>query len=334
MPRKAKFRRAIPVLFCLWCGCAPALIVRSLPAKPLADAWGIAVYPVNLEFQAPASESYARAASIADGLAESTGLRIYGPGEFDVRSFDRDDLRFATDLFSRIRYSKVRLPEGLYGLRVTVLQQVSVSTAAAVDARSGKSSSRKEETIEVKVRAELLSMAVHTVVAELEGRARIDPFAMDTDQDAYPEITNLTTRLVAALVDRSGLHAAQAPPDTGLRLAEVPGPALSYVGSMNSDHTRKDPLEQEARLLHIVRTIDPEATRERERLYKHEPYGLVVLGVSGPAIQAGLEPGDLLLEANGARLYTRSALLRELEDGPVHLHVKRAQEEREVDLKP
>src|SRR6185312_842429 len=142
--------------------------------------------------------------SIAEHLAETTGLRIYGPGEVEVRSFDTDNVYKGTDLISRVRFTKQHQPEGFYAIRVTVQQRVSIGTASAIDTRTGEVSSRKEEAIDITVRAELLSMAQRDVVAELEAGTSIDPFAVETGADPYPAMTKLTDALVDALVQRTG----------------------------------------------------------------------------------------------------------------------------------
>ena len=137
--------RAVCVLAAVWLtACAPRVVIRSMPATPLTDAWGVAVYPLHLELQTSGYESYSRAAAIAEHIAESTGLRVYGPGEFDVRSFEADDPYKGTDLISRVHFTRQQQPEGLYAIRITVQQRVAIGTASAVDPRTGKKSSRKE----------------------------------------------------------------------------------------------------------------------------------------------------------------------------------------------
>lgn len=329
-------RRLVVAWALLLLGCASGPTVRLRPPGPV-EAWGLATYPVVFRFPVSAYEAYDRGRKVAEQLSALTGRLVYGPGEFRLDDVDHDDLQRGTNLMGALKYSKVRRPEGLAAVRVVVERRVSSGEAQVWDA-TGTSRGRRrgEELIEVAVHAELLSMAAHGVVAELEGTAHVDPFSVEVDRDPYPDVTRLTGQLVQALVALAGLSRAERAPDPGLRTLDVPGPALSFAlgrePPLRDALGALDALEQDVRMLDLIRLVDPDASRARIRLLRNAPHGLVVVEAKGPAAASGLVPDDLLLAADGESLTGRHVLDRHLQSGSCRLTVRRAGEEREVEL--
>lgn len=314
--------------------CAPRAIVRTAPPRPLADAWGLAVYPVVFRFPVSGYESFERGRAVAEQLSARTGRLVYGPGEFRVDARDEDRLDRGTNLLSALRFSKERRPEALYGVRVIVEQRVTTATRQAYDSSGRLRGASAEQDVEVAVRVQVLSAYGPVPVVEVEGTAHADPFTADLERDPYPDVTKLTRELVEEAATAAGWAAATRP-DAGLETIPVPKPALAYAfggRSLAQELEALDALEQDARFLRLMRARDPDAPRPRLRLYRTAPTGLVVLSVGGAAREAGLLPEDLLVSADGEALTGRHVLDRHLVSGRSVLKVRRAGEELDVAL--
>lgn len=330
-------RRLVPAALLLaTMACAAGPKVVRAPAAPLSEAWGIAVLPVMLRFQASPYEGFTRGRAIAEQLSTTTGRVVYGPGEFRVDKPDEDDLGRATDLLAALKYSKTRRPEQLLGVRVVVEQRVTSGGAQSVD-NEGRAGGRRIATTEVVVRTELLSMGTRNVVAELEGNAFADPFSKDLEHDPYPDVTRLTAALVERLVEIAGLEATAPVPAPGLAVVVAPAPALAWAGpaqrSLRDELGALDAIERDSRLLSLLRLLDPSEDRTRARLLRNAPHGFVVVAAEGAAARAGLQPNDLVLTADGAPLLGLHVLDRQLRAGSTKLAVLRKGEEIDVDLR-
>lgn len=335
--RVAVFWSALLVAIAFGPACAKRSYLKQRVTAPV-DAWGIAVYPVIFRIPVSPFHSFDRGRQIAERVSATTGRLVYGPGEFRLDDPDQDDPARGTNLAAALKYSKQRRPEGVVALRVIVGTRVSLGEAQGFDPGGKARRKRVEERVEVAVHAELLSMATHRVISEAEDVAMVDPFSEALDTDPYPDVTRLTKVLVDELVGDAKLARATPGPELGLKVVTVPGPALAYtVGSepsLKDELSKLDALEGDARLMGLLQAVDPEAPRSRLRALKNSPHGLVVVAAEGRAKAAGLEPDDVLLQADGERITGRHVLDRHLAAGRTSLVVKRSGQEREVTIDP
>lgn len=290
-------------------GCATAPRLRVKPPAPV-DGWGIAVMPFDMDYPSSTEESYARSLEVANHLAQTTRLLVYGPGEFNVTAPDENDLRKGTDLLKRVHYTQERAPERFLALRLS-----------ATETRHLRPESRKAE-VTVVVRAELLSLASPKVLAAVEGHLAKDTDATLQGGDPWPALTALTVSLVDTLVDAAGFEKLARSPLAGFEFITAPRPSIDFLpasGDMKKPHS----LEKEAHLLRAIDGLDPTASEDRRALYKDEPWGLLVVSPSPKGKMAQLLPDDFLIDAAGDPLLGEYVLIRQLRDGPARLRLKR-----------
>ena len=305
-------------------GCAPRLVVRQTPAGAVAVT-RLAVYPVLFRFPVSPYQSYARGRALAERLSTETALMVYGPGEFRVELPDDGVLGRGTNLAEVVGRGGPRTLEEAAGLRVTVSRQVTRGESESSGRRR-----RGEDLIEVLVRAELLSGAEKRVVAELEGMARVDPFADVLSADPFPEVTKLSDEMATKLVQLCGWKPSKtrAP---GLTTLPLPRPATGFAmglsQSLESEWSVLDALDQEGRWSQLSLTLLPGATPETERLFRRAPHGLYVR-VSG---WGDVVAGELLVQADGEPLVGRQTLERHLAQGKSRITVRGKQGDRIVE---
>jgi hypothetical protein len=319
-------------------GCAPSSVLLK-PAEPLTAAWAIGVYPVTFRFPVSPYESFVRGRALADQLSRKTNLVIYGPGEFRVINVDDDDARHGSTLTSAVRYGEHRPPEGLYAVRVIVNRLIQQSEGALMTDTEGRVRGivHASATEDVTVREELLSVTTHGVIAEIEQKVKVDMLKTAGGEDPFPDITALSSQMLDLLIKTAGLPANRKPSTAGLVTVPVLFPALNHSAneatSLQSELSKLDAIDVEARTRALMRRADPTASRARQRLYQAHVVGLVVTQVSGSA-GAGLQPDDLILTVDYEPVFGQYALERHLADGPCTLHVRRGATEMDVTLTP
>jgi hypothetical protein len=330
-------RAASACLSLLLVACASGPKVNVAPAGPV-PAWGVAVYPVLFREPVSPFQSYVRGRAVAESLAETTGLLVYGPGEFRIDNPDDDDVARGTNLGELVGRGPRRL-EGLHAVRIVVARSITEGESQRVEPAGGAGRRRRGEAlIEVVVRAELLSAATKQPVAELEGLARVDPFADAVTKDPFPEVTALTELLTARLVKLAGWP-PQASAGRGLKTMSLPAPAMAFSLGLNrslaAEWGELDPLDRDGRWEGLLDLLAPGAGRAEKKLLKRAPHGLLVREAPAWAGFESVAPGELLVSADGEPLVGRQTLLRRLAAGRSRLTVRGREGDRVVDwVKP
>jgi hypothetical protein len=291
-------------------GCATGPTIRHRPTGPV-EGWGVAVLPFDIGYSTTDAERYTRSLAVADHLARTTELQVYGPGEFTFTGAEGDDLRTSTDLAKRVHYTEARTPEKFLALRLSAQQSMHLGPTD----RSAR--------VNVLVRAELLSLGTPGVLAAVEGQIAMDSDAQSAGGDNWPGLTKLTSSLVDALAESVAWKSVRKPPTHGLGFIELPRPAFDFHPP-TSEEKRALSMVREAQILTAVQGVDPQASVDRRAIYLQEPCGLLLTSVSQHGAEANLLREDVLTDANGDPLFGEYVLLRQLHDGPVRVRVKRA----------
>jgi hypothetical protein len=255
-------------------------------------------------------------------ILEGGTLAAVGPTEFQVRSYESDELFAATSLASSLAAWGLR-PENVLALRGWAERREAHGVQVLYDDSGKPIGQRHNAEVRVVVHEELLGPGSAGLIAEATAEVPVDPFAdhpsFDPDPEVHHWVQKLTQTVLAAAADR--LETVPQVDDVGIDLAldprdeeafELPGrPALATLLAGVT------PLDKEAARLDRLLYFDPALETKQVELFERLPQGLYVKAVrSEAALKAGLAAGDLIVAIQGETAAGEQTLRRWLSQTP------------------
>lgn len=282
--------------------CSSGIKVDLRPGERL-PVEAAAIYPFHFRWDEPAHRSFELSQRLVHQAMATERYAVFGPGEFKLVSATADNPFLGSNLALGLA------DRGLSPMRAIVFRpsaerRTQSEVKQVFDGQGRPKGHARVEQSSVLVKLEVFHSASREILAELTGRAELDPFAERDPSDPTPELTALLTRMMKAALDELEKRAPGVPleREPGFSFLWCPKTALEFVlegkPALSAALERMDPLEQdiatEARLRFFYPKLDD---RSLARL-KRSPAGLLVTEVS-PGLADQLAEGDLVVEING-----------------------------------
>jgi hypothetical protein len=305
-----------------WLACrAPYHVQRAVPESLTASA--ALIYPFGFRWDEPGWRAFELSQRLVDVALSEAGERalFFGPSEFKVYRPAEDNAWAASNAVPLLTPHGIR-PDGALVLRPWAERRVESGQRELLDAQGRTvGHSQVEETVYLG-HVEVLHPSTQSVILELSGQARVDPFAERTDDgaDPAPELTRLMEGLVreALRMLEPHLRPPREPSPALASVALVPWAAFDYVSVLAA----MDPLDAELLRQQRLRFSNPAVELPvLDRLARLTAGGLYVL--SAPP-GAKLGPGDVILALDGAPALPQSLARLRLAPVPVEARVRRA----------
>jgi hypothetical protein len=313
-------------------GCSSS-IRRQLREPPGAlPIEAVVVYPVRITgTQTPDWRTWELNERLVGALVARGGdkLQLFGPAEFQVVRWEDEGAWVASNAVPLLVHSGVN-PEKALVLRLNAERRVASQTQEARDAKGrARAGSATEETTWV-CTAELLHPSTRLTLAEFSAQVTVDPFAEPTAEDEFDPaaaMTHLLEQLAKEALDVATKYTEphQAPPSMDVTFAESPAMTASFPDPLVA---KLDPLQAELWMQGRAKFLSPWLDDAQvSKLVKLGP-GLWVVGA--PA-SAGVQPGDLVVQVDGAAPQRQILARRRLAATPVQVKVRRGGNGPEVD---
>jgi PDZ domain len=290
------------------CACSPKarlqLHAGPRPSAPLPVKVAL-VGPVSLRWEEPtALLAFVRAQDVGMAIAARGQMGVVGPGQLGLGPNGAPQELEQADLY-RVALKLGLKPEELLVVKPWAERRVAQS-AAHLTNREGKAAGQALAAEVVLVaHVEVSHFATHAQLVEVAVEGQSDPFADHSPLDAQPELAALLVQATSAALDQL-LPALQPLPkvELGLSLVPGPGPALSYgprpQRSLREGMQALDELQQDVTIDQAVALWAGDLGEAEQRALRRAPVGLLVREAKGAAAAAGLQPGDVLAQVNGA----------------------------------
>ncbi len=295
-------RFILPALFLSAFGCSSAIKVDMRPGERL-PVEAVAIFPVRFRWDEPAYRSFELSQMLTLQAMESGRYAVFGPGEFKLVSAASDNPFLGSD-FALGLADRGLSPMKAIVFRPSVERRTQSEVKQVFDDQGRPKGNARVELSSVLVRLEIFHSASRELIAEITGRAELDPFAERDPSDPTPELTALLSRMMKAALREVAERAPGSPQERepGFSYRWCPKSALEFSVDgkppLSASLERMDALEQdvaaEARLRFFYPKLDD---RDLARL-KRSPAGLFVTRVS-PALRDQLAEGDVVVEVNG-----------------------------------
>jgi hypothetical protein len=305
----------------LACRASSYAVQRAVPESLRASA--VAVYPFGFRWETPPWRAFELSQRLVDVALAEAGERalFFGPSEFKVYRPADDNAWAASNVVPLLTPYSVR-PEAALVLRPWAEKRVESGQRELLDDKGRTvGQSNVEDTIYLG-HVEVLHPSTQTVILEVTGEARADPFAERTDEgaDPTPELTRLMEGLVreALRTLEPHLRAPREPAPPGPpAVALIPWAAFDYAPALSG----LDPLDAELLRQQRLRFANPAVEAPVLDRLSRLTEGLYVL--SAPP-GAKLGAGDVVLSLDGAPALPQALARARLAPAPVEARVRRA----------
>jgi len=319
-------------------GCSTGIKVELRPGERL-QVQAAAVYPFQFRWEEPAYRSFELSQMLAMQVMATQRYAVFGPGEFRLVSATADNPFVGSDLALGLADHGLS-PMKAIVFRPSAERRAQSAVKQVFDERGRPKGLARVEEMAILVRLQVFHSASREIIAEVSGRAEVDPFAERDPSDPTPELTALLRKMMKATLDEIEDRAP------GERLERDPGFAFLWSPKCALEFSlegkpplaqalgQMDPLEQDIATETRLRFFFPKLDDRQLARLKRVPAGLYVTEVS-QAHGIPLAPGDLVLEVNGEPALPQALqrALRATPSGrPLQLKVQRNSETSDVAL--
>lgn len=298
-------------------------------AAPGVKASALVIYPFGFRWSEPAYRSFELSHRLIAVAVEQVGdsALVFGPPDFKV--YRPEDNGWASNnLITLLPNLRLR-PDQAVVLRPWAERRAASSRRELFDSKGKPIGAGAVEEITYLGHIELVHPSSRTVLVELSGEAKVDPFApkVEDEADPTPELTGLMLSLTAKALEalRGNLVPPGKPRDFGLTCAFNPQAALAYADEgrppLEAMLAQADPLEAEILRVARVRFANPGMTDAQATLLSRLPGGLYVRRLPP---SSRLKPGDLITAIAGEPALPQTLQRARFSEGPVPIKVRRA----------
>lgn len=314
-------------------GCSAGIQKTVKPPPANVELTTAFVYPFGFRWEnEPSYRSFELAQRLIDVGLEVGGDRLafFGPSEFRVLKANDDSAWVATNALPLLIATGSRPEQGV-AIRAWAEKREGSSTQEAVDSKGRARGNSQSVETKYLGHVEIIHPSTRETLVELAGEVTVDPFAEQTDEDAYDPAKNLTAlmeklmrKAVTELAAFAPQRAASAPwPYT---FALTPSAALSFQeeGKPPFELTMKqlDPVETQLLQQGRARFACPSLSDAEAAKAVKLPAGLWV--VEAPADGGKLEKGDILLQIDTDAALPQRLARQRLTGIPVQVKVRKA----------
>lgn len=320
----------IGLLFLL-VGCTAVRRQVHEPPGPLAIS-GVAVYPVRvMGEEVPAWRTFELNERVISAALADYGdtFAFFGPSEFQVTKWEDDGAWVASNALPLLVRSGVPADRGLV-LRVTAEKRVGSQLQERADAKGRARGGSATEEVTWVCTVELLHPSTRLQLVELSAEVTIDPFATPTAEDEF-DPAHPMTHLLEKLVKDALEVAAKFPPvpkpsvpTFRVTLAESPA---QTAGFPDPTIVKMDALTLEMWMQGRAKFLSPWLDDKQAATLATAGRGLWVVSAPG---EAGVQPGDLIIDIDGAIAQRQVLARKRLTVTPVQVKVRRGTAELET----
>lgn len=291
----------VPLLGAL--GCTSALIKVDLKPGEKLPVEAAAIFPFHFRWDEPAYRSFELSQMLVLQAMATQRYAVFGPGEFNLVSATSDNPFLGSD-FALGLADRGLSPMRAIVFRPSAERRTQSEVKQVFDDQGRPKGHARVELSSVLVKLEVFHSASREILAELSGRAELDPFAERDPSDPTPEVTALVNRMMKVALEQIEERAPGAPLDRepGFSYRWCPKSALEFAlegkPALSAALQRMDALEQDVATEARMRFFYPKLDDRSLTRLKRSPAGLLVTQVASD-VGAQLAEGDVVVEVNG-----------------------------------